>query len=164
MSYGRVGGTSPGRGKGFKTGDRLATGLEYIGHGANVASNFALPGAGIASAGAFAMAQAIRNGIKKLAGLSDTLDAKTQEIVDEINYTLQLMPNDLLDHRYTREVKDVALHIRQLISDLEFEIKDAYNKRYNTRFNETAFKAKVRDLGLQISLAVGHMNLLHNMR
>jgi hypothetical protein len=142
-----------------------ASALEALGHGSAAVSTAAVePISGAVSVGAFAMANALRHGIKRLQEHeSKTLDKSTKSIIMEINYTLEYLPDDILDHKYSAKIKSACHHIGGLINELNEEIGKITSSR-PTPDRESLFKKRVRDIGLEISLSVGHINLLHNAR
>ncbi len=161
---------SPGKSPKKNIAVRAARGFADATTGAalalGVGANFDPTGATmIASSAAFAVASAINNALDRLQGISHKLDKTTQDIVDDIVYTLDLLPLGILDHRFSPQVRSVAYRIRDLIKKVEKVIDDAISqKRFYLRSAETELKQNIRDIAIQISLEVGHINLLHNMR
>jgi hypothetical protein len=138
------------------TGAALVTG---------VAANYDITGtSALVSSGAYVIASSINNALDRLQGIAHTLDPSTQAIVNEMLYTLDLLPDGILDHRFSPQVRSVAYRIRDLIKKVEKVIDDAINnKRFYLRSITEELKQNIRDIAIQISLEVGHMNLLHNM-
>jgi hypothetical protein len=160
---------SPGKSPKKNIAIRAARGFADATTGAalalGVGANFDPTGATmIASSAAFAVASAINNALDRLQGISHKLDKTTQDIVDDIVYTLDLLPLGILDHRFSPQVRSVAYRIRDLITKVEKVIDDAISKRFYLRSVDTEIKQSIRDIAIQISLEVGHINLLHNMR
>ena len=161
--------SSPGKNAKRHIGVRLARGTANAINGAalalGVGANFDPTGAtAIASSTAFAVASSINNALDRLQGIAHSLDPSTQAIVDEILYTLDLLPDGILEHKFSPQVRSVAYRIRDLVKKVEKVIDDAITqKRFFLRSITDELKQNIRDIALQISLEVGHMNLLHNM-
>jgi hypothetical protein len=139
-----------------------ATGTGLV---SGVAANYDITGtSALVSSTAYVIASSINSALDRLQGIAHKLDPTTQAIVDEILYTLDLLPDGILDHRFSPQVRSVAYRIRDLVKKVEKVIDEAINNnRFYLRSVTEELKQNIRDIAIQISLEVGHMNLLHNM-